>query len=303
MLKEICFFGLSLCAVGSFAKAPNSLCVPGSDGTEFPSGSGTKADPYLICNIYQQDRLGLEDALLNKYFILGVDIHYNDYPYHFFKIIGTPNRPFKGGYNGDGYELTSIILPRDREEYIAPFGYVEGGTIENLSTEVSVPDGNKHVAGLVAFGITTSLNNVHTQANLYAGEFSGGLVGELVDSDVSKCSSEGALRQISGTSASGGIVGYSMNVDMDACKSTMALYPAHQDAVDIKMIGGVIGHANHSRMQNVYSQSFFGYDRATQLKLSETGGLVGLLENSSIKFGYFAGKMQFQIDDIHHCSM
>lgn len=33
--------------------------------------------------------------------------------------------PFKGAFDGNGYRLSSVVILRDRENYLAPFGYIQ----------------------------------------------------------------------------------------------------------------------------------------------------------------------------------
>lgn len=296
MLRKISCLGLAVLAFSSFAKEPNELCVPAQSGTQFVSGDGTADTPYLICNRVQLDRIGSEGELLNKHFILGTDINYSNYT---FNVIGSESSPFKGRFDGDGYYLGNVIIPKLREEYLSLFGYVDGATIENLSVEgVSIPTGNKHVGGLIGFAKGATLTNLHTNiGSIAASQYVGGIAGELVDSQLTSSSSRGVLTQFSGAYATGGLVGYSKNVDIKACRSFVLFYPYDKNANNITALGGLVGYANKTRIQNAYSISQFRYDLSSQPVLKQTGGLAGVMEKGAIKNSFFAGRFVLNVDD------
>ncbi|MBR2968727.1 MAG: hypothetical protein IKC36_02680 [Clostridia bacterium] len=61
--------------------------------------------------------------------------------------VGTVDSKFSGIFDGNGYTLTTYV---SGEEYVAPFGYVDGATIKNLVVKGTVVASGKFAGGLVA---------------------------------------------------------------------------------------------------------------------------------------------------------
>ena len=153
----------------------------------FGGGSGTAADPYIICSRSNWNELATYVANGNNtegvYFKQDAQIYPNT-------MIGTSQYPFKGFYYGDGnrnhdmeYTLTST------EEYAAPFRYVDGATISNLRVNFS--------------SLTTSAQ--------YAGGLIGHAIGEV---HINGCTIDGGdlpceiNSSVNGNGSHGGFVGY-----------------------------------------------------------------------------------------------
>ena len=65
------------------------------------------------------------------------------------KPIGSANTPYSGTFDGNGYEISNINLSGN--QYVALFGYVNGGTIKNLTVSGSVTASSYYSGGLVAY--------------------------------------------------------------------------------------------------------------------------------------------------------
>ena len=80
----------------------------------------------------------------------------------------SENHPFTGAFDGNGHVLTVNFNDRSRE-YLAPFSYMNGATIRNLTVRGTV-DGGQHPAGLAGRGMQFSENiieNCRVSANIY----------------------------------------------------------------------------------------------------------------------------------------
>ena len=100
-------------------------------------------------------------------------------------MVGTKDHPYKGIFDGNGYTLT--VHYKSTQEYTAPFRYVVGAYFSKLK-----------VAGTIAS----------------SAKFSGGIVGQVMDKDVtfSSCQSSVTLdSSVDGDATNGGFVAHAIN--------------------------------------------------------------------------------------------
>ena len=100
-------------------------------------------------------------------------------------MVGTKDHPYQGEFNGNGYTLT--VHYKSTQEYTAPFRYVVGAYFSKLK-----------VAGTIAS----------------SAKFSGGIVGQVMDKDVtfSSCQSSVTLdSSVDGDATNGGFVAHAIN--------------------------------------------------------------------------------------------
>ena len=68
--------------------------------------------------------------------------------------IGDGDNPFTGSFNGNGFTISNLKITSKTAEYIGLFGYVEGGTIYNVTLKNididSAGGKGKHVGAIVA---------------------------------------------------------------------------------------------------------------------------------------------------------
>lgn len=112
--------------------------------------------------------------------------------------IGTDTNPFKANFDGNGKKITGLYI-NSTEEYIGLFGYIKGGTAQNLDLEKVSISGSNNVSGVAgrADGSVTSCNvsgSVSGTVNV------GGVAGK-VEGSVTRCYATGAV------TATGGYVG------------------------------------------------------------------------------------------------
>jgi hypothetical protein len=76
--------------------------------------------------------------------------------------IGTPDDPFTGSFNGQGYEIRDLFINRPDENYVGLFGLVdEGGVVENVGVVNATVAGKQHVGGLVGINEGTVTNSYY----------------------------------------------------------------------------------------------------------------------------------------------
>lgn len=124
-------------------------------------GGGTAEDPYLIENEHDWS------VLTNRVFYgTGCDSYYKlaanliiaeGEPIN--TIIGTTDHPFSGHFDGGWHTLTINI--NRTGIYAAPFGVVNGATIENLKVAGTIQTNNKFAGGIVGWVNNSGTNETH----------------------------------------------------------------------------------------------------------------------------------------------
>ncbi len=291
MLKKIPALFLVLCSFSAIAKPVNPLCEE-AQGASFGSGDGSKLNPYLICNHAQFGLISQDNTLLSKSFKLGSDLSFMD---KVFPVIGSPETPFQGNFDGDGYTLSEITLSADIRVYNAPFRNIQNAQIENLTIDDIHSSGTAiaHMAGLVGKAENSILHHINVHhIRLYSRNESGGVVGELINSSLSYTSADGLLEQDFGTDASGGLIGWAVYSDVFASASHVnlsMLYPGPGGGVS--GVSSLIGQADYSRIRNIYADGNIDYSSALLLEARGIGGLIGIMHNSLLANGYYAGNI------------
>lgn len=124
-------------------------------------GGGTAEDPYLIEN--EHDWSVLTNRVdygtgCDSYYKLAADLIIND-PSPNNTIIGTTTHPFTGHFDGGWHTLTINI--NRTGIYAAPFGVVNGATIENLKVAGTIQTDNKFAGGIVGWVNNSDTNETH----------------------------------------------------------------------------------------------------------------------------------------------
>lgn len=123
------------------------------------------------------------------------------------KPIGTASNPFKGSFDGGNHVISGLSISTGSN--IGFFGYVNGGTVENLTVSGSVT-GSSNIAGVVGYLKTGTVKSCGNKANVTGTSAVGGIVGAFNGA----CTAEGCYNSgsISGTTGYiGGIVGQGAN--------------------------------------------------------------------------------------------
>ncbi len=115
-------------------------------------GEGTAEDPYLIED--EHDWSVLTNKVdygtgVDSYYKLTADLNIAEgEPIN--TIIGTTTHPFRGHFDGGWHTLT-ININRTGLIYAAPFGVVDGATIENLKVAGTIRTDNKFAGGILGW--------------------------------------------------------------------------------------------------------------------------------------------------------
>ena len=217
-----------------------------------------------------------------------------------FKPIGTSANPFKGTFDGNGKTITGFTHTATTDG-AGFFGYVNGGTIKNLTlSNVNLTSSAKYVG---AFAGSMTNNSSLIGCTLTAGgssgtsrvkqtgaesEGTGGLVGYIHTSTVRDCETRGgmtAANTITVESASeqvGGVVGRSIK---GYISNTATTYRSSSVSVSgTSRVGGVVGHQNagYIRCNNDGQTDGLCVNQATVTGSGNyVGGIVGSINTQA----------------------
>ena len=161
-------------------------------------GSGTSADPFVICDANTLQRI---DADLGAHYVQTTDIDLSEAlftPLAFFDIeaaLASDDEPgpmgFVGQYDGDGYSIFGLTINEtgdDDDESNGPAALFRtvgaGGIIKNLYLEDVDVQGNAGAA-VVAGDLMGTIRDVHVRGiiNISGSGYVGGLAGRILAAD------------------------------------------------------------------------------------------------------------------------
>lgn len=137
------------------------------------SGSGTAQLPFLIGSDTEWTRFATcvsKGMHADKYFRQTGN-------FQTATMVGTSAHPFCGVFDGAGKTITLSI--NSAEAGAAPFHFINGATIKNLTVDGSVTGSSFHTAGLagVCSGGQNLISNCHVSATVNGTGYAGGFVG------------------------------------------------------------------------------------------------------------------------------
>ena len=229
--------------------------LPIQELSDFLTGSGTAADPYLICTAQQLNLIGLFICEWDRHFVLTNDIDLSGYTGTQFNIIGQHYRdretqewienPFTGVFDGNGFTISNFTYKFTRTGYIGLFGYIDDA--DAVVKDLTLTDPNVEV-----------YRDWDWDWDWDCG--TSALVGELKAGTITGCSVDGG--SVTGNNHTGGLVGY------NNYKGTISNCYASGCVTGDNNTGGLVG-CNEGTISNCYvagGVTATGYD---------IGGLVG----------------------------
>jgi hypothetical protein len=155
--------------------------------------------------------------------------------------IAVPDRPFSGIFDGNNKNITGLYINDSARDFTGLFGKIDGGTVKGLS-----------VAG-----------------ELTTGKDSGGIVGNIIDGVLERCSFIGSVTYGGTASNTGGMAGVINNTSVKDChvKGNVTGYTS---------VGGIIGSVGGicTVSGSYFDGNVKGYDYV--------GGIIG---NSEVNAG------------------
>ena len=233
----------------------------------FSGGSGTSDSPYLISSAADWDQLvsdvGGGESYSGKYFKLTADVG-GDLQSPITTMVGTDANRFSGTFDGDGHTLT--VSYSTSEQYVAPFRYVSGATIENLVVGGTITTSAKFAAGLIGNAkgdnaITNCRVNVTIDSSVDGDGTHGGFVannntGFNRFTTITGCAFTGSLL-CANTDGVGGFVGW--NNDNSSNFSSVKIKDCLFRPATLEVKGGsTFARGSNCTLTNCYYTQSFG---------------------------------------------
>ncbi len=206
---------------------------------------GTASKPYPLCTVAQMQSVANTTSLWNKQFKLMTDLQLSTLT----GAIGTSTNPFSGVFDGNGRQLGEFTRSSNTN-HVGLFGYVQGGTIKNLTITNFNVSGESYVGGLVGYVASGTLDSVNSLGGLSVGSsgsttrYVGGLVGFLGGAAIN-CNSS-TLGALIGVTVSptddpaGGLVGFVSSTGSVKKSSSTGLV-TFVGAAGVGAVGGLVG--------------------------------------------------------------
>lgn len=172
-----------------------------------PTGTGTAEDPYLISDASQLRWFASQVNDNGKNSIcaqLTNDIDLNNVEWT--PIGKNSSYPYKGTFDGQYHEIKNLKIDSASSDQ-ALFGYVNGGTVKNLTVSGSVK-GAGYTAGIIGqLAGASSVENCVNKANITGSTNVGGIIGRVETSSAKTVNACANFGEITGSSYVGGLVG------------------------------------------------------------------------------------------------
>ena len=281
------------------------------NGSDYFTGSGTAADPWLIATATDLDNVRhfVGEAHENKHFRQTANIDLGASPWNAgegWVPIGNSIDPFHGHYDGNGYEILNLVIARDTSEYQGLFGR-NNGTIINLGViDANVTDNGSRAGILVGINNLGVIDNCHTsgiiQCNHPDGRI-GGLTGwnsgtiRNSFSTATVTSTGNLVGGLTGANSSGTILNSSASGNVTGNESVGGLVGTNQggglinsshasgEATGNLRVGGLTGVLLESTVENSHATG-------TVSGSNLIGGLAGSVTESIILNSHFSGNVE-----------
>ncbi len=233
-------------------------------------GSGTEADPFLICRTSDWIHLTQTTDDWDKHFALTDDLNFFG---ALIPSMGKDGSYFSGNLDGRGYSLKNIRLAGG---YIALIGSIQDCTIRDLHLENILVDGKYQAAGLAIMATQCTISGCTASGRCTAATYdAAGLVVHCGNSTIINCA---VAAEVSGFENAGGIACVFLNGTCRNCFSTGKVNAAQYNA------GGLVASAEYADFLECYSTAEVTGD-------FQAGGLVGSFNNSNMSNCYAQGNV------------
>ncbi|MEO5634975.1 MAG: 6-bladed beta-propeller, partial [Candidatus Paceibacterota bacterium] len=207
--------------------------------------------------------------------------------------VGTESDPFTGTFNGNNHTISNLTINRPDEDYVGLFGYINGGTFQNLTLSGSV-EGQGYVGALIGYSDQAlTIGNISSTISVTAhASYVGGLVG-YVEKDLTMTTThvigDVTIDSVSDFESAGGLVGYvSDNTSIDTS------YYEGDVTIDspsgyVEYVGELVGDAS-SNLTLISSYAKGNISVTADSYVDYIGGLIGYVNSTpSITGSYYEG--------------
>lgn len=253
-----------------------------------PTGTGTAEDPYLISDASQLRWFASQVNDNGKNSICAQLTNDIDLGNENWTPIGQYARnAYNGTFDGQYHTIQNLLISGDASRNCGLFGYVDSGSIENLTVqgkiELTGNGSNSYGAGGIVgqlYGTAGSIRNCRNDVIVHGGQNVGGIVGYVAGGnssaakEITGCVNTGAVS--SNSHNAGGIAGYiSGQVTVDSC------YNRGSCASGSYRAGGITAYLNSSyaTIKNCYTTG--------SVSGSDSNPVIGKKDRGTIKDCYY----------------
>ena len=282
--------------------AENVVATQAADtSTEEPSGNGTAADPYQIRNADQlmwfavkvNGSMKTSTSNLCAKLISDIDLTGKEWT-----PIGCYNSKsdcvyYGGTFDGAGHTVSGLTI-NNAKKYQALFGYVKGGTIQDLTVKGSVSSSAKsspYAAGIVSYGNPVTVKNCINEADVTVtgNGYAAGIIANTdgTGSKIDNCRNKGDI------SGKGGYLGGILGNASGKTEITSSFNDGNITSTAVSKslpycVGGIAGNAGNADANSVITRC--GNTGNITSPLKGTGGIVGRLAGT-VENSYNLGKV------------
>ena len=186
------------------------------------------------------------------------------------------NKPFKGSFEGNGYQINGIYI-NTSDKVKGLFGFVDGAQIKNLGIGMDCDiTGGNNTGGIVGSANNTTIYNCYNKCIIKGSGNTGGICGTSINSSIYNCFNIGKIQ--ASQSNAGGICGNSDGSDINNCYNTGEIIATNN-------VGGICGQTlNSSNIENCYN---IGELKISVNDKKHIGPIVGYNIQGNLKNNYY----------------
>lgn len=222
-------------------------------------GTGTAEDPYLISNVaqleYFRDQSNEGDAKITAYaqLVNDIDLAYASAS-SWIPVSKLTSNAFAGTFDGNGHCIKNLYSSFYQGGYVGLFGYVNGGTIKNLTVEGVIESSCSDQGMIAGFSVGANYYNCVAKGRINTKDCSrvGGITGHIIGTGTTNPVVQGCASYVdivSTATYTAGLVGQvEYGITMEACAN-------YGNVTGKDYVGGLMGcnsPNSESRITNCY---------------------------------------------------
>jgi outer membrane protein OmpA-like peptidoglycan-associated protein len=205
---------VALALIPASESEASGACSTTGATNQYGGGDGNSGTPFEIDTPEQLALLSTRSEDWGKHFVQMANVDLDDCEW---SPIGTAATKFTGSYNGsgltiEGFKINTIYVDAYNDNNIGLFGFVSGGTIQNLVLDGVINSNGGNVGGLVgkAENASTVIQNVKVLVDITfrGGNYAAGIVGSFTAGTIRYSAFLGSFSASEEHGAIGSFTGY-----------------------------------------------------------------------------------------------
>ncbi len=233
--------------------------------------------------------------------------------------IGTSATPFKGTFDGNGYEIVNLQINNPEGDYQGLFGYTSSATIKGVNLNDAYIMGGDYTGGVVGYDMSyTTLSDCCCDGYIFGNSYVGGIIGyksygakDNVVGHITNCIN---FAQIFGANSVGGISGLTHSFAGRGYQNVTVYYPVYiQRCINSGDIvcsgtdaGGIVGDTNYTENNPYYNYAAICiqncYNVGNVSSKNYAGGILGFDARKNItEYSYSTGNVTAETNNYGGC--